>query len=253
VNQDVSVTTDGSGPSASGPGGPLPATTDETGTDGVGPSNEMGTGRAAARAAAPRPPTPGACIWLTGVSGSGKSTLTRALVPRLHELGRTVTVLDVVPLLAKQAGERTSEGKLLRKAFVAGEIAAHGGLAICVTVSARREVRERAREIVGRDRFVEVLVEVPEEVAAERRAARGRRVPMKRRLRALGRAVTSRLRGTTEPGYEAPTVPDVTVDTVTQRPEDGADVILEVLRSRGLLSASASAVDRSDVPRGSVA
>jgi sulfate adenylyltransferase len=192
--------------------------------------------------AGPRPAQPGACVWLTGVSGSGKSTLTRALLPRLQAHGRTVTVLDVVPLIAKLPGERTSEGKLLRKAFVAGEIAKHGGIAICVTVSARRHVRERARSIVGSDRFVEVFVDVPKEVAAQRRAARGRRVPLGRRLRVFARSAVSRLRRGRPSGYEVPTAPDVTIDALNDRPEAGATAIVQVLLDRGLLLPS----DRSD-------
>jgi sulfate adenylyltransferase len=193
-------------------------------------------------AAGPRPAQSGACLWLTGVSGSGKSTLTRALLPRLQAHGRTVTVLDVVPLLAKLPGERTSEGKLLRKAFVAGEIAKHGGIAICVTVSARRHVREQARSIVGSDRFVEVFVDVPREVAAQRREARGRRVPLARRLRKLARSAVSRLRRRPPSGYELPLAPDVTVDALNGRPEEGATAIVQVLLDRGLLRSA----DRSD-------
>jgi sulfate adenylyltransferase len=183
----------------------------------------------------PAPPRPGVCIWLTGVSGSGKSTLTAALVPRLHGYGRTVTVLDTVPLLAKQPGERTSEGKLLRKGFVAGEIAAHGGIAICVTVSARRSVREAVREIVGADRFVEVHVEVPTEVAAERRAARGRRIPLRRRLRGTVTWLASLVRRRPVVAYEAPRAPAATVDTTVMTPDEGATTVLDVLVARGVL------------------
>ena len=68
----------------------------------------------------------GVCIWFTGRSGAGKSTITRALLPMLAESRRTVSVLDVVPLLKKRWCERTSEGKLLRKAFVASEIVNEG-------------------------------------------------------------------------------------------------------------------------------
>jgi sulfate adenylyltransferase len=195
-----------------------------------------------ASAAGPSSAQPGACLWLTGVSGSGKSTLTRALLPRLQAHGRTVTVLDVVPLLAKLPGERTSEGKLLRKAFVAGEIAKHGGIAICVTVSARRHVREQARSIVGNDRFVEVFVDVPREVAAQRREARGRRAPLGRRLRGLVRSAVSRLRRRPPSDYEAPTAPDVTIDALNERPDEGVTAIVQVLIDRGLLLPA----DRSD-------
>jgi adenylylsulfate kinase-like enzyme len=190
---------------------------------------------------APAPPTPGVCVWLTGMSGSGKSTLTRALVPRLYELGRTVSVLDTVPLLAKQPGERTSEGKLLRKGYVAARIADHGGIAVCVTVSARREVREAVRDLVGPDRFVEVHVHVPIEVAADRRAARGRRTPLRRRVRNGARAAVAAVRRRPPVVYEVPTDPDVTVDTTTQTPEEAAEAVLAVLSSRGFLRRSGEA------------
>jgi sulfate adenylyltransferase len=193
----------------------------------------------------PAPPHPGVCIWLTGVSGSGKSTLTAALVPRLYAYGRTVTVLDTVPVLAKQPGERTSEGKLLRKGFVAGEIAAHGGIAICVTVSARRSVREAVRDLVGDERFVEVHVEVPLEVAAERRAARGRRIPVRRRLRRTADQLKAVVRRRPVVTYEAPTSPAVTVDTTAVTPDEGAAAVLEVLVSRGILPADVTDVGSS--------
>jgi sulfate adenylyltransferase len=187
-----------------------------------------GTGRA-------RPDHQGICLWLTGVSGSGKSTLTRALLPQLYARGRTVTVLDVVPVLAKQPGERTSEGKLLRKAFVAGEIAKHGGIAVCVTVSAGRQVREAAREMVGAERFVEIFVDVPAAVAAQRRAARGRRVAWRKRLRALVRRVRARSSRRSEVAYEAPSAPDVRIDTAVQSADEGAAAVMQVLIERGVL------------------
>ena len=183
---------------------------------------------------------PGACIWLTGPSGAGKSTLTRALVPRLESRGRTVSVLDVVPLLAKQPGERSSAGKLLRKAFVAGEVARHGGLAVCVTVSASRAVREQARAIVGADRFVEVHVDVPAAVADARRAARGRRVPLRRRLRAWRGRLAGRTGATRGRAYEPPPAPDVRIDTSVVRPEAAAQAVLDVLCERGVLPAAAT-------------
>jgi sulfate adenylyltransferase len=183
----------------------------------------------------PSPNPPGVCVWLTGVSGSGKSTVTRALLPHLEARGHTISVLDVVPALAKRPGERSSEGKLLRKAFVASEIVKHGGIAVCVTVSARRQVRETARAIVGADRFVEILVEVPSEVASRRREARGRRVPVRRRLRAMARRLAASVRRRPAQGYERPEAPDVTIDGVAQTPEEGAEAILEVLHERGFL------------------
>jgi hypothetical protein len=85
-------------------------------------------------------------------------------------------------------------------------------------------------------------VDVPEEVAAQRREARGRRVPLGRRLRGLARSAVSRLRRRPPSGYEVPTAPDVTIDALNERPEDGATAIVQVLLDRGLLLPA----DRSD-------
>lgn len=172
---------------------------------------------------------------MTGRSGAGKTTVTNELVPALERNGRVVSVLDTVPLLAKAKGERSSEGKLLRKAYVASEIVRHGGVVICVTVSARRSVREQAREIVGGEHFVEVYFDVPLEVADERRRSRGSRRSvrhvLKNALRSVAALFVERYRG----GYEPPLAPEVTLG-YRQDPTVGAEAILEVLRARGVVS-----------------
>lgn len=177
----------------------------------------------------------GVCIWFTGRSGAGKSTVTSALVPLLERRGRLVSVLDVVPLLAKARCERTSEGKLLRKAFVAGEIARHGGIAICVTVSARRRVRAAAREIVGADRFVEIYADAPADVTAGRKAERIKKPPLGKRIRHAVRRLRSLRRR--PDAYEVPVAPDLAIDTVTVPPGENALAIVDLLVERGFLRA----------------
>jgi sulfate adenylyltransferase len=179
----------------------------------------------------------GVCLWLTGPSGAGKSTVTRELVPLLAERGRTVSVLDVVPALRKLPCERTSEGKLLRKAFVAGEVAYHGGIAVCVTVSARRRIREEARRMIGSDRFVEVLVDAPEEVVAARKAARGRRPSLAKRTKRMLDPVVARIAFRGHDTYEASVEPDLRIDTTERTPMEGALAILELLVRRGFVGA----------------
>jgi len=179
---------------------------------------------------------PGVCIWFTGQSGAGKSTITRALVPLLESQGRTVSVLDVVPLLRKRWWESSSEGKLLRKAYVASQIVAHGGVAVAVTVSARPAVREKARDIVGSDRFVEVRVAPPREVAEQRKAARPKRPRLVKRVRRLVRAVIARL----SPGRKDIAVrdPDLVIDSSVVSASDAAEAILRLLVARGLMAPS---------------
>lgn len=183
----------------------------------------------------------GVCVWLTGPSGAGKSTLASELTTLLEERGRTVTVLDVVPELEKAPGERNSSGKLRRKAFVAARVADHDGVAICVTISSRREDRESAREIVGADRFVEVFLDTPSDVARERREGRDRRVPIRKRVRRLGLELARRVGVASGRGFEEPIDPDLVVDSVSESPAVGARRVLEILQQRGLLSSAARA------------
>lgn len=181
----------------------------------------------------------GVCIWFTGRSGAGKSTVTRALLPLLEQRGRVVSVLDVVPLLAKTWCERSSEGKLLRKAFVAGEVARHGGIAICVTVSARSEVRDAARSIVGAERFLEIYADVPARVSAARKAARTKKPPPLKRIRHALRRVRQRTGG--GGAYDVPHAADLTIDTVSVAPEDNARAVLDLLVERGFVAVSPGA------------
>lgn len=176
----------------------------------------------------------GICLWLTGRSGAGKSTLTAALLPMLEQVGRTVTLLDVVPELRKLRCESTSRGKLIRKAFVAREVVRHGGVAICVTVSSNREVREEARNMVGAESFIEVFVDAPLDVSERRRNTRPSRPTLAkrvaRRLKRLRRALARRAGG-----LEVPTAPDLTINTTTTSPEQGAREIFDLLVERGIV------------------
>lgn len=179
----------------------------------------------------------GVCIWLTGRGGAGKSTLTAALVPLLESQGRTVTVLDVVPELRKLPCERSSRGKLIRKAFVAREIVRHGGVVVCVTISSRREIREEARQLIGADGFVEVYVHVPEEVSASRKQRRPKRPSVRKRVERTLRTWARRLGLARNRSFEIPLSPDVSIDTVAERPEDGAMKVMDVLARRGFVGA----------------
>ncbi len=178
----------------------------------------------------------GVCIWFTGRSGAGKSTITNQLIPLLEECGRTITLLDVVPLLAKQWCEKTSEGKLMRKGFVAREVVRHGGIAICVTVSARSETRLAVRELVGSDNFIEVYVDVPPEVAAARKKRRKKKTPLIKQVRFFVRRILNTLPFRQSRTYELPLEPDLSFDTTREPPEETAKAIFNLLVERGFVT-----------------
>jgi len=181
------------------------------------------------------PRQPGVCVWFTGRSGAGKSTTARVLTKLLQEHGREVTVLDVVPWLEKAAGEKTSEGKLMRKGHVAAEVVRHGGAVICVTISSRPEIRRAARELIGEDHFVEVLMEAPPEVCWERKTSRTHKPSLSKRVKAWLRRVM-RPEAQTRSAPDQPIhEPDLTLNTTASTPEENARAIFQYLVDAGFV------------------
>jgi sulfate adenylyltransferase len=179
----------------------------------------------------------GVCLWFTGPSGGGKSTTARALTALLLEHGRKITVLDVVPWLAKRPLERTSKGKLYRKGYVAAEIVRHGGVVIAVTISSSRATRNDIRKLVGQDQFVEVFVDTKRDVCSARRRKRKRRWSLARLLKFLHRPsrILSHTSFRTRSSYEPPLRPEIKLDTTRHTPEENARVVFDYLVSRGLV------------------
>jgi sulfate adenylyltransferase len=172
----------------------------------------------------------GVCVWLTGLSGAGKSTTAEALARLLRERGCRVTVLDgdqvppslsLGPRLGKEERDRSVRGIGL----AAAEVVRRGGAVVCAAVSPDRSSREDVRDIIGPERFVEVFLDTPPE-ECERRDTKG----MYARAR---RGEIKHLIGVDDP-YEAPTRPEIRLETVGRRADDNARLILSYLLEHGL-------------------
>lgn len=171
----------------------------------------------------------GVCVWFTGLSGAGKSTTAEILTVMLLERGRQVTLLDgdvVRTHLSRGLGfsKEDRDINIRRIGYVAAEIVRHGGLAVCAAVSPYRSTRNDVRNMVGKDRFVEVFVDTPLEVC-EARDTKG----MYARAR---RGEIPSFTGIDDP-YESPEQPEITLHTVGVSPEANAEQVLAHLLLRG--------------------
>ncbi|MDP4730201.1 MAG: adenylyl-sulfate kinase [Schleiferiaceae bacterium] len=149
----------------------------------------------------------GCVLWFTGLSGSGKSTLANALDSELHGRGIKTVLLDgdnvrhgLCGDLGFSADDRHEN--LRRIAEVAKLMADTGLVVLTAFVSPYRSDRDRARAIVGPERFAEIYVDAPVEVCATRDV---------KGLYAKAQAgLITDFTGVNSP-YEAPLAPELTV------------------------------------------
>jgi len=172
----------------------------------------------------------GFTLWFTGMSGAGKSTISRALELRLRERGARVEVLDgdvVRTHLSKGLGfsKDDRDENIRRIGFVCELLSRNGVIAIAAAISPYRTVREEVRARIPN--FVEVFVECPIEVLAERDVKGLYK-------RALAGEIPN-FTGVSDP-YEAPVNPEVTVNSSTESPEESAERIWATLERLGLVS-----------------
>ena len=128
-------------------------------------------------------------IWLTGLSGSGKSTIANELTIKLQQEGKLAYILDgdnVRMGLNKDLGFSDDDRKenIRRIAEVAKLLSDAGVIVITAFISPFREEREKAKEIIGRDNFIEVFVRTSLETCEKRdpkglyKKARAGEIPM---------------------------------------------------------------------------
>lgn len=159
---------------------------------------------------APRGTPGGAIVWFTGLPSSGKTTLARRAQARLAAAGRAAVVLDSDELRdaldahSYAPGDRDRFYRAL--AALAALVARQGVVALVAATAPRREDRDRARGVLGRDpagRFIEVWVNTPL-AECEVRDPKGL-------YAAARRGAVDQLPGVGA-AYEAPMSPEVTAD-----------------------------------------
>ena len=172
----------------------------------------------------------GFTLWFTGLSGAGKSTISGLLEQRLRALGAQVEVLDgdvVRTYLSKGLtfSKEDRDENIRRIAFVCELLSRHGVIAIAAAISPYRAVREEVRGRIAN--FVEVYVECPIEVLAER--------DVKGLYKKALAGEIEHFTGISDP-YESPEAPELILHSSMETAEQSADRVWTTLRSLGLIT-----------------
>ena len=170
----------------------------------------------------------GWAVWLTGLPSSGKSTIARGLAKRLAGMGVRVQVLESDELRRVLTPEPTYTERERDwfynvMAWIGWLLVKNGVPVIFDATANKRAYRERARELIGPERFMEVYVRCPLEVCM-RRDTKGIY-----KLALEGKAKT--VPGLQAP-YEEPLEPDVVVDTNEMGPEECVEAVLKAILER---------------------
>jgi adenylyl-sulfate kinase len=177
---------------------------------------------------APSHRSSGFTIWLTGLSGSGKSTVTAILERELRSQGHKVEVLDgdvVRTHLTKGLGftRADRDENIRRVGWVCELLSRNDVIAIAAVISPYRSVRDEVRQRIGR--FVEVYMEAPVDVLAER--------DVKGLYRRAMAGELANFTGVSDP-YEPPIAPEVICHSDgRETPEQSARKVLERLAELG--------------------
>lgn len=164
-------------------------------------------------------------IWFTGLSGAGKSTLANEIEKRLFSLGKHTMTLDgdnVRQGLNKNLGFKESDRieNIRRIAEVAKLMNDAGLIVIASFVSPYDRDRMNAKEIIGREDFIEIYVSTSVE-ECEKRDVKGLYKKARNGDIPNFTGVSS--------AYEAPVNPDITIDTSRLSVEEASDYIMSEL------------------------
>ena len=180
---------------------------------------------------------PAFVLWFTGLSGAGKSTIADALALEFARRQLNYEVLDgdvVRTNLSKGLGfsKEDRDVNIRRIGWVARTLAKHGCIAVCAAISPYRDIRDEVRAAC--DRFMEVHVSVPLEVA-EARDVKG----------LYKKARAGEIKGFTgiDDPYEPPLNPEVTCETDQENVAESVAKIVAKAEEMGFLEREAGPDD----------
>lgn len=164
-------------------------------------------------------------LWFTGLSGAGKTTLANEIEKRLWKMGKHTMLLDgdnVRMGLNKNLGFKEQDRiENIRRVSEVAKLFNDAGLIVLASfISPFERDRENAREIIGRDDFIEIYVSTSLK-ECERRDVKG----LYRKARA---GEIPNFTGIGSP-YEVPENPDIVINTEGKSLSENADDLMRQL------------------------
>jgi adenylylsulfate kinase len=167
-------------------------------------------------------------IWMTGLSGSGKTTLAEYIEKVLYDMGYIVQVLDGDNLrsgINKNLGytEQDREENIRRVAEISRLFLDCGIICINSFISPTDKIRQMARDIIGREYFIEIYLNASLDTCEKRdikglyRDARAGKIKNFTGIDAL---------------YEIPLHPDIEIDSEILTVEESAEICLNMILQR---------------------
>jgi bifunctional enzyme CysN/CysC len=170
-------------------------------------------------------------VLLTGLSKSGKTVIANAVERQLFDAGHLATVLDGQNFrlgMSRDLGfSATDRSENVRRAAETARIMNEAGL-ICLTafVVPQEAIRERARDVIGNERFIEVFLDAPLAVLKARDS--------EGLYEAAERGELPSFPGVTSE-FERPEHPDLVLDTATLDIDTCARRIIDLLRAQQVI------------------
>jgi bifunctional enzyme CysN/CysC len=174
-----------------------------------------------------------ATVLITGLAGAGKTTTAYALERKLFDMGRAVCVLDGRNMrqgISRDLGFSVSDrSENLRRSAEAAKLLNDAGL-ICVAafLAPEESVRQKAAEVVGRERFLVVHLDAPLEVCRQRDTSGMYTKADSGEIANVPGVSTA---------YEPPKKPDLVLDTSKTPVDECVAQIVKLLAARGIASA----------------
>ncbi len=166
-------------------------------------------------------------ILFTGLPGAGKTTTAYGVERQLFDMGRSATVIDGqnfrIGLSRDLNFSKDDRSENVRRAAEVAKLMNKAGL-ICLLslVSPNDEIRKKAAEMVGSDRFIIVHLSAPEELCRERNQS--------------AKTLSEDDVQETHVNYQAPTDADLVLETDKTSPVDCVAKVIELLESKEFIS-----------------